>query len=154
MEECDREKWTVQCEPEWCSVIGFLSYIHTELLKDLNVVGLSWLTHLCNIACTSRAVPLEWQTSVVVLLFKKGDQRVCSNYQGITLLRLPEKVYSRVLERRLQLLVEHWIQVEQCGFCPGCGTLNQLYTLARVLEGAWEFAKPVHMCLLDLEKRL
>ena len=27
-----------------------------------------------------------WQTRVVVPLFKKGDQRVCSNYRGITLL--------------------------------------------------------------------
>ena len=28
----------------------------------------------------------------------------------------------------------------------------QLYTLSRVLEGAWEFARPVHMCFVDLEK--
>ena len=30
------------------------------------------------------------------------------------------------------------------------GTLDQLYTLPRVLEGAWEFAQPVHMCFVDL----
>ncbi|KAI3375386.1 hypothetical protein L3Q82_021872 [Scortum barcoo] len=33
-----------------------------------------------------------------------------------------------------------------------CGTLDQLYTLHRVLEGLWEFAQPVHMCFVDLEK--
>ncbi|KAI3353417.1 hypothetical protein L3Q82_019283 [Scortum barcoo] len=27
-------------------------------------------------------MPLEWQTGVVVPLFKKGDRRVCSNYRG------------------------------------------------------------------------
>ncbi|KAI3376011.1 hypothetical protein L3Q82_016543 [Scortum barcoo] len=32
------------------------------------------------------------------------------------------------------------------------GTLDQLYTLHRVLEGLWEFAQPVHMCFVDLEK--
>ena len=32
------------------------------------------------------------------------------------------------------------IQEEQCGFCPGRGTLDQLCTLCRVLEGSWEFA--------------
>ncbi len=32
------------------------------------------------------------------------------------------------------------------------GTLDQLYTLSRVLEGAWEFAQPIHMCFVDLEK--
>ncbi|KAI3354869.1 hypothetical protein L3Q82_004666 [Scortum barcoo] len=38
------------------------------------------------------------------------------------------------------------------GFRPGRGTLDQLYTLHRVLEGLWEFAQPVHMCFVDLEK--
>ena len=46
----------------------------------------------------SGAVPKEWQTGVVVPLFKTGDQRVCANYvnyTGITLLSLPGKVYSK-----------------------------------------------------------
>ncbi|KAK0134738.1 putative uncharacterized transposon-derived protein F52C9.6 [Merluccius polli] len=34
----------------------------------------------------------------------------------------------------------------------GRGTVDQLYTLCRILEGAWEFAQPVHMCFVDLEK--
>ncbi len=75
--------------------------IRPDLLKVLDFVGLSWLTRLCNIAWTSRTVPLEWQTRVVVPIFKKGDQKVCSNYRGITPLSLPGKVYTRVLERRV-----------------------------------------------------
>ncbi|KAK3525266.1 hypothetical protein QTP86_024908, partial [Hemibagrus guttatus] len=126
--------------------------IRPEYLKSLDVVGLSRLTCLCNIAWQSGTVPLDWATRVVVPLFKKGDRRVCSNYRGITLLNLPGKVYSRVLERRVRLLVKPRIQEEQCGFCPSHGTLDQLYTLHRVLEGSWEFAQPVHMCFVDLEK--
>ncbi|KAK7889103.1 hypothetical protein WMY93_024663 [Mugilogobius chulae] len=126
--------------------------IRPEYLKSLDVVGLSWLTRLCNIAWRTGTVPLDWQTGVVVPLFKKGDRRVCSNYRGITLLSLLPKVYSRVLERRLRPIVEPRIQEEQCGFRPGRGTLDQLYTLHRVLEGSWEFAQPVHMCFVDLEK--
>ncbi|KAK3511395.1 hypothetical protein QTP70_007230 [Hemibagrus guttatus] len=68
--------------------------IRPEYLKSLDVVGLSWLTHLCNIAWRSGTVPLDWATGVVVPLFKKGDRRVCSSYRGITLLSLPGKVYS------------------------------------------------------------
>ncbi|KAK3558815.1 hypothetical protein QTP86_028745, partial [Hemibagrus guttatus] len=126
--------------------------IRPEYLKSLDVVGLPWLTRLCNIAWRSGTVPLDWATGVVVPLFKKGDWRVCSNYRGITLLSLPGKVYSRVLDRRVRPLVEPRIQEEQCGFSPSCGTLDQLYTLHRVLEGSWEFAQPVHMCFVDLEK--
>uniref|UniRef100_A0AAR2JQE7 Reverse transcriptase domain-containing protein n=1 Tax=Pygocentrus nattereri TaxID=42514 RepID=A0AAR2JQE7_PYGNA len=126
--------------------------IRPEFLKALDVVGLSWLTRLFNIAWTSGVVPLDWQTGVVVPLFKKGDRRVCSNYRGITLLSLPGKVYARVLEKRVRLIVEPQIQEEQCGFRPGRGTLDQLFTLSRILEGSWEFAQPVHMCFVDLEK--
>ncbi|KAK3541273.1 hypothetical protein QTP86_019410, partial [Hemibagrus guttatus] len=126
--------------------------IRPEYLKSLDVVGLSWLTRLCNIAWWSGTVPLDWATGVVVPLFKKGDRRVCSNYRGITFLSLPGKVYSRVLERRVRPLVEPRIQEEQCGFRPSCGTLDQLYTLHRVIEDTWEFAQPVHMCFVDLEK--
>ncbi|KAK3526422.1 hypothetical protein QTP70_025454, partial [Hemibagrus guttatus] len=126
--------------------------IRPEHLKSLDVVGLSWLTHLCNIAWRSGTVPLDWATGVVIPLFKKGDRRVCSNYRVITLLSLPGKVYSRVLERRVRPLVEPQIHEEQCGFRPSRGTLDQLYTLHRVLEGSWEFAQPVHICFVDLEK--
>ncbi|KAK3561099.1 hypothetical protein QTP86_028320 [Hemibagrus guttatus] len=65
--------------------------IRPKYLKSLIVVGLSWLTHLCNIAWRSGTVPLDWATRVVVPLFKKGDRRMCSNYRGITLLSLPGK---------------------------------------------------------------
>ncbi len=122
--------------------------IRPVYLKSLDVVGLSWLTRLCNIAWRSGTVPLGWQIGVVVPLFKKGDRRVCSNYRGITLLSLPGKVYARVLERRIRPLVEPRIQEEQCGFRPGRGTLDQLYTLSRVLEGSWllRYAVDVPVC--------
>ncbi|TWW55948.1 hypothetical protein D4764_09G0009980 [Takifugu flavidus] len=82
----------------------------------------------------------------------KEDRRVCSNYRGITLLSLPGKVYSGVLERRVHGIVEPQIQEEQCGFHPGRGKVDQLYTLSLVYEGVWEFAQPVHMGFVDLEK--
>jgi len=91
-------------------------------------------------------------TGVVVPIFKKEDLRVCSNYRGITLLSLPGKVYAPVLERRFRLFAEPQIQDKQCGFRPSRGTVDQLFTLARLLAGSWEFAQPVYMCFVDLEK--
>ncbi len=96
---------------------------------------------------TSKVYLIKWPVSVYINI-----RRVCSNYRGITLLSLPGKVYARVLERRIWPIVEPRIQEEQCGFRSGRGTLDQLYTLSRVLEGSWEFAQPIHMCFVDLEK--
>lgn len=42
----------------------------------------------------SEAVPLDWQTEMVVFIFNKGDQWVSFNYQRITILRH----YARVPE--------------------------------------------------------
>ena len=109
--------------------------IRPEMLKALDLVGLLWLTRLFNVAWGSGTVASVWHTGVVVPIFKKGDRRVCSNYRGITLLSLPGKVYSRVLERRLRLIVEPQLQKEQCGFRPGRGTVDQLFTLAGLLGG-------------------
>ena len=125
--------------------------IGPEMLKAMDIVGLLWLTRLFNVAWESGTVPVAWQTGVVVPIFKKGDRRVCSNYREITLLSLPGKVYSRVLERRLWPIVEPQIQEEQCGFHPGCGTVDQLFTLAGLL-GRRHGSHPVYMCFVDLEK--
>ncbi len=81
-----------------------------------------------------------------LLLFKKRAQTVCANYRDITLLSLPGKVYPQVLER----IQEE--QEEQCRFFPGCRTIDQLFTLTRILEGAREFAQPISMCFVDLKK--
>ncbi|TWW64942.1 hypothetical protein D4764_22G0005890 [Takifugu flavidus] len=123
-------------------------------LKALDVVGLSWLTRLWNIAWTSGAVLLDWQTGVVVPTFKSGDQRVCSSYRGITLLSLPGKVYARVLEKRIRSIVEPLIEEEQSGFRPSDGTTDQLFTLAGVLEGSWEFTSPAVQSLYRRSRSL
>lgn len=66
---------------------------------------------------------------------------MCSNFMGITLLNLSGKVSDRVLDRIVHPLVETLIQEEQCSFCLGHGTLDQVFTLTSVLEGSWEFAQ-------------
>ncbi|KAJ8015857.1 hypothetical protein DPEC_G00000770 [Dallia pectoralis] len=80
------------------------------MLKALGGEGLSWLTRLFNIAWKSGTVPEEWQTGVVVPLFKRGT-REC--------VPITEVSHSSA----------SWI-----------------------LEGAWEYAHPVYMCFVDLEK--
>ena len=51
-----------------------------EFLKALDVVGLLWLTRLCNITWISGAVPLDWQTRVVVPFCKKEDRRMYPSF--------------------------------------------------------------------------
>ncbi|KAK3532757.1 hypothetical protein QTP86_028126 [Hemibagrus guttatus] len=80
--------------------------IRSEYLKSLDVVGLSWLTRLCNIAWRSGTVPLDWATRVVVPLFKKGDRRVGGEFL------VEEFKYLGVLfmsEGRMDREIDRWI---------------------------------------------
>ena len=70
--------------------------IRSKMLKALNKLQLSWLIRLFNVAWRSGSTPMEWQTGVVVPIFKKGDWRegLQGNHRGTTLLSLPGKVYT------------------------------------------------------------
>ena len=63
---------------------------------------------------------------------------MCSNYRGLTLLSFPGPSQG-ALERGIRRIVDPQFKKQQSGFCPGCGTVDWLYTIRRVLEGAWEF---------------
>lgn len=91
---------------------------------------------LADIAWESRTVPADWKMGVVVpnfFIFFKGDQRLCSNYRGVTLLRLSEKAYARVLERRIRLTIELRLEEEPSGFCLRRGKVYQIFILTKIL---------------------
>ncbi|KAI3352125.1 hypothetical protein L3Q82_020936 [Scortum barcoo] len=90
--------------------------IRPEYLKSLDVVGLSWLTRLCNIAWRLGTVPLEWQTGVVVPLFKRGTGECVPTTGGSHFSASQGRSTPGVLERRIRPIVDPWIQEEQCGF--------------------------------------
>ena len=58
------------------------------------------------------------QARVVPLCKEKGDCQDCNNYQGLTLLSVPGKVFARIiLDRVRHHLLEHQ-RPEQSGFIP------------------------------------
>lgn len=44
------------------------------------------------------------------------------------------------------MIAESQIQEQQCGFRPDRGSLDQFYTLTRILEGGWELTSPRALC--------
>src|SRR5699024_552234 len=69
--------------------------IRPEMLKAVGGTGIDWLTRVFQVAWDIGEAPLDWQASIVVPIFKKGDKRDCSNYRGISLLSLPGKLYAK-----------------------------------------------------------
>ena len=65
-------------------------------------VGVRVMVKLCQRVLNGKEIPDEWQTSVLIPIFKgKGDLRNCTTYRGVKLLEHAMKIVERVLERRI-----------------------------------------------------
>ena len=126
--------------------------IRPEMLKALTGEGILWLTRVCQVAWKFGKTTRDWQTGVIIPIFKKGDRKQCTNYSGISLLSLPRKVYAKCLERKCREIVESKLEDGQCGFRPGRSITDQIFTLKQIFEKSWEYGKDLFECFVDLEK--
>lgn len=125
--------------------------ISIELLRgNENVV--KWLTRIFNVAWCEGRIPEDWGKAVICKVPKKGDKLECRNWRGISLLSHVEKMYERILEKRLRETVEEKLEEGQYGFRPERGTTDAIFSLKMLMEKRWEWDKPVYIAFIDLEK--
>ena len=126
--------------------------IRPEMLKAMNMNSVRWLTRVCRVASRTGQAPKQWQTSVIIPIHKKEDERKCTNYWGISLISVPVKVFDKYLEKKCHEIVEHKLTDAQCGFCHGQSTMDQVFALQQIFEKSGEYAKEVNAFLVDLAK--
>ena len=124
------------------------------MLKALTGEGFLWLTRVCEVAGKFGKTSRDWQTGLIIPILKERDCKQCTNYRGISLLNLPEKVHAKCLERKCREIVESKLQNSQCGFCPGRSTTDQVFTLKQIFEKSWEYGKDLLACFVDLAKHM
>ena len=107
---------------------------------------------MCQVAWKFGKTSRDWDTVVIIPIFKKGDRKQCTNYRGMSLLSLPGKVYAKCLERKCQEIVESKLEDGQCGFRRGRSTTDQIFTLKQIFEKSWKYGKDLFACFVDLEK--
>ena len=67
-------------------------------------------------------MPQAWKRSVLIPIPKKGNAKQFSNYHMIALISHVSKVMLKILQARLQQLVNHELPDVQAGFRIGRGT--------------------------------
>ena len=86
------------------------------------------MMELCQRVLDGKGMPDEWQTSMLVPIFKeKGDVKNCHSYRGVKLLEHAMKIIEGVLDTRIQELVN--IDSMQFGFMPGRGMTDALFVV-------------------------
>ena len=78
---------------------------------------------------------MEWKTSSVSLIFKKGDPADCDNYRPISLITVAEKLFASMIKQRMiDAGADAVLWPSQFGFRPGCSTEDAIYIARRRIE--------------------
>lgn len=126
--------------------------IKAELIKCLDGEGLLLLLKIINLCWNNGRIPRDWTVATILPIYKKGDRQVCSNYRGISLLPVVSKLYEIILERRLREIIEKTLDDNQCGFRPGRGTTDLIFTIRQLIEKTLQYNSKLLLCFVDLEK--
>ncbi len=82
-------------------------------------------------------IPNEWLVGTIVPLYKnKGDIKDTNNYRGITLLSCMGKLFTSILNERLNIFCNerNIINEIQAGFRPGYSTLDHIFLLKSIID--------------------
>ena len=98
-------------------------------------------------------IPEDWETAIIVPLYKKGDANKLSNYRGISLLSSEYKLYTEVILGRLQNEVdkEKLLPEGQAGFTKGISTTDNIYILNKIVQKAQMSNKRIYSMFVDLK---
>ena len=89
-----------------------------------------------NKAYSSKDLPREWKTLIIVPVPKSGDLTKPDNYRGISLISLVLKLYNRMILNRLRPILDPLLRISQNGFRQKRSTIGQIIALRRLIEGA------------------
>ncbi|PSN43959.1 hypothetical protein C0J52_12363 [Blattella germanica] len=103
---------------------------------------------LLSLTWKQEALPNEWKESVIIPIYKTGDETDCNNYRGISLLSTSYKILTNILISRLTPYIDEIIGDHQCAFRRNRSTIHQIFSLRQILGKKWEYNGTVHQLYL------
>lgn len=110
------------------------------------------LTNLFNQILENTETPTQWSESNIILLYKKGDPENISNYRPISLLPSIYKLFSTIINQRINVSLEQKQPIEQAGFRKGFSTMDHIHTLELIIEKFQEQKRPLYVAFIDYQK--
>ena len=117
-----------------------LAYCQKKMVKMACSEGefVSRLLELVQDVWRKCKVPREWREAIFVAIHKKCDLSKCDNWRTISLLDVVGKVVARILQERLQKLVEDELPESQCGFRKGRSCADMIFVIRQLVKKSWE----------------
>ena len=127
-----------------------------QLTTDIIILGgeevIQEMVTLFNDILKEKRIPKEWKEAKVILLFKKGDKNEVKNYRPISLLSHMYKIFIRVLNNRIERVLDENQTREQAGFRKGYSTMDHMQAINQIIEKTNEYNLPLCIGFVDFEK--
>ena len=115
-----------------------------SVIKLGGPIVLTYLTNIFNNIIKTKQIPDScWHEAKIVILFKKGDPKDIKNYRPISLMSHSYKIFTRLLQSRIERTLDENQPREQAGFRKGCSTTDQLQALHQTIEKSNEYNVPL-----------
>jgi hypothetical protein len=111
--------------------------IINEYIKSTAHILLPFYVRLFNILLDHGVYPEEWLTGIIIPIYKnKGSNLSPENYRPITLLCCCSKLFTNVLNNRLNTFIEQndIMSEAQAAFRKGYSTIDHLFTLNTLIN--------------------
>ena len=111
---------------------------------------LKYLTKTFNEILTTQ-IPPTWDEAKVII-YKKGDPGDIKNYRPTSLLSHSYKLFRRLLQTRMENILDQNQPRDQAGFRRKSSTIDQIYTLNQIIKKTNEYNLPLCVGFIDYEK--
>jgi len=126
--------------------------IPAELIKNGTSKLYQHLTNLFQTCMNGREIPMEWKTSILSTIHKKGNKENCDNYRGIAVTSTLSRIYGKLLKIKMEQEYRDLEAEEQAGFRAGRSTVDHLFCVSQIIEKKTAFNQEVHLLYVDLRK--
>ena len=113
-----------------------------------------FLVLIFNAIISLEYIPENWCIGTIVPVFKSGDQGEVNNYRGITLISVLCKLFTKIMNSRLNKWAEseNILTESQFGFRAHRGTTDCLFILHGLIEQMLSKGKKLFAAFIDYEK--
>ena len=128
--------------------------IVNEFIINAPLYVKDFLLLLFNAILSFEYVPDKWCIGTIIPIFKSGDKGEVNNYRGITLLSIVCKLFTKIMNSRLNLWAENEkiLTESQFGFRQQRGTTDCLFILHGLIEKLLVQGKKMYAAFIDYEK--
>jgi hypothetical protein len=104
----------------------------------------SKINKLVNFIWNKEELPKQWKESLIVPIYKKGDETDCCNYRRISMLPTTYKILINILS----LLNPYGDRDHEYGFQCNKSATDQTFCIHQILEKKWEHNGTVHQLFI------